>query len=207
MFIQSVNQAKGGGGGVLLEMLGGGVPFLSPNPDPISNQKCVVFHTRCQTRTLKCMPVFRPGVLAEIMLSSLRLERKHKNSSNPFRIRIFVFLSFSLGIEMINTFIHSVAPSKTIPDSRPKWAKCIPVFRLKRPKNPTRWGDTYIYGLYKGVPPPPGVLNAFKSLHEPRPQGLRKKPWGRGMSLHLSAVELQRIVNQKGLPTGDGLVR
>ena len=89
------------------------------------------------------------------MLSLLRLERKHKNYSNPFRIRIFLFLSFSFGIEMINTFIHSVVPSKTIHDSRPKWAKCIPVFRPKRPKNPTRWDGTYPYGLYKGAPPPP----------------------------------------------------
>ena len=56
-------------------------------------------------------------------------------------------------------FIHSVVPSKTIPDSRPKWAKCIPVFRPKRHKNLTQWGGTYyLYGLYKGVapsPPPP----------------------------------------------------
>ena len=91
------------------------------------------------------------------MLSLLRLERKHKNYSNPFRIRIFLFLSFSFGIEMINTSIHSVVSSKTIPDSRPKWAKCISVFRPKRPKNPTRWGGTYPYGLYKEVSPR-GVL-------------------------------------------------
>ena len=69
-------------------------------------------------------------------------------------------------METINTFIHSVVPSKTIPDSRPKWVKCIPVFRLKRRKNLTRWGGTYLYihryfiylesyGLYKGVHPPP----------------------------------------------------
>ena len=43
----------------------------------------------------------------------------------------------SFGIETINTFIHSLVPSKTIPDSRPKWAKSIPVLRLKRRKNPT----------------------------------------------------------------------
>ena len=78
-----------------------------------------------------------------------------KNSSNPFQIRIFLFLSYSFGIKTINTFINSVVPSKTIPDSRPKWAKCIPVFRPKRRKNPTWWGGTYVYGLYKGVPPPP----------------------------------------------------
>ena len=96
------------------------------------------------------------------MLSLLRLERKQNNYSNPFRIRIFLFLSYSSGIETISTFIHSVVPSKTQPDSRPKWAKCIPVFRPKRRKNPTRWGGTYVYGLYKGVapPPPPGATAA-----------------------------------------------
>ena len=41
---------------------------------------------------------------------------------------------------------------KTIPNPRPKWAKSIPVFRPKRRKNPTLWGGTYLYGLYKGVP-------------------------------------------------------
>ena len=54
-----------------------------------------------------------------------------------------------------------MAPSETIPDSRPKWAKCTPVFRPKRPQNPTLWGGTYPYSLYKGVifprPPPAGT--------------------------------------------------
>ena len=103
------------------------------------------------------------------MLSLLRLERKQKKYSNPSRIGILLFLSYSFGIETINTFIHSVVLSKTIPDSRPKWAKCIPVFRPKRRKNLTRWGGTYLYihtyfiylesyGLCKGLhplPPPP----------------------------------------------------
>ena len=39
------------------------------------------------------------------------------NSSNPLRIGIFLFLLYSFGIEKINTFIHFVVPSKTIPDS------------------------------------------------------------------------------------------
>ena len=46
-----------------------------------------------------------------------------------------------------------VVPSKTIPDSRAKLAKCILIFRPKRRKNPTRRGGTYLYSLYKGVPP------------------------------------------------------
>ena len=74
------------------------------------------------------------------MLSLFRLERKQKNYSHPFRIRIFLFVSFSFGTETVNTFIHSVVPAtQIIPDSRPKWAKFIPVFRPKRRKNPTRW--------------------------------------------------------------------
>ena len=84
-----------------------------------------------------------------------------KNSSNSFRVRIVFFLSYLFGIETINTFIHSVVPSKTIPDSRPKWAKCIPVFRPKRHKNPTRWGGTHLCSLYKGVPPPPAFIKHF----------------------------------------------
>jgi len=98
------------------------------------------------------------------MLSLSRLERKQKKLFNPFRIRIFLFLSYSFGIETINTFIHSVVPLKTIPDSRPKWAKCIPVIRAKRRKNPTRWGSTYLYGLYRGVSPGSPNLPAFLPL-------------------------------------------
>ena len=115
----------------------------SPNPQ-----------TRVQTRTLKSLTVFRPCPLGTnyVITTQIRAQKK-KNYSNPFGIRIFLFLSYSFGIETINKFIHTVVPSKTIPDSRRKWAKCIPVFRPKRRKNPTRWGGTYLYGLYKGVPP------------------------------------------------------
>ena len=41
-----------------------------------------------------------------------------------------------------------VVPSKTIPDSRPKWVKC---FQTKKAQKPFPWGNTYLYGLYKGV--------------------------------------------------------
>ena len=46
-----------------------------------------------------------------------------------------------------------------IPDQ--KSAKFIPVFRPKRRKNPTLWGSTYLYGLYKGGPPPPQLKITF----------------------------------------------
>ena len=79
------------------------MPPASSSPD--FRPKNVIFLTRFQTRPLKSIPVFRPGLYAEIMLSLLRLERKQKNSSNPFRIRIFLFLSYPFGTETINTFI------------------------------------------------------------------------------------------------------
>ena len=59
---------------------------------------------------------------------------------------------------MINTTCMSyipVVPWKTIPDSRLKWTKSIPIFRRKQYKNPTLCGGTYLYGLYNGVLPPP----------------------------------------------------
>ena len=43
------------GRGVLPGILGGGVPPGSPNPDPISNPKKVIFFTRFQTRLLNSM--------------------------------------------------------------------------------------------------------------------------------------------------------
>ena len=88
----------------------------------------------------------------------LTLERKQKKFlkfiSNS---HIFLFLSYSFEMETINFSYIPVVPSKTIPDSRLKWAKCIPVFRAKQRKNPTRWGGTCLFGLYKGAPPPLGI--------------------------------------------------
>ena len=111
-----------------------------------------------------------------------QLESKQKNSWNAFRIRIFLFRSFSCGIETIIRSYAPEVPSKTTPDSRPKWAKCIPL--LKRPKNHTRRGGKYLYGLYnlyKGVPPgvsrmvysfPPNKLVEFALVKRCRPISL-----------------------------------
>ena len=74
---------------------------------PYFRPKNVIFHTCFQTRPLTSIPVFRPGLQAQIMLSLLRLERQQKNALNPFRIGTFLFLSYSFGIELINMFIHS----------------------------------------------------------------------------------------------------
>ena len=63
MYLESnVDGTRGGGGGILLGILGRGVPPGSPNPDFISGQN-MSFSTTCfQTRPLlKTHTVFRPG--------------------------------------------------------------------------------------------------------------------------------------------------
>ena len=147
----------GGGGGVLLGILRVGVPPVLQILRQFQT-KNVIFRTRFQTRP--SIPVLRPDLWVEIMKSLLRLERKQKHYSIPFRIRIFFFLSYSFGIEAMNRFRHSLVPSKTISDPRPKWARGMTVFRPKRRKKPYPIrGGTYLNGLYKGVTPP--GLHAF----------------------------------------------
>ena len=95
-----------------------------------------------EPRVLKSISGSIPGFKAEIMLLIRRLERKQRKYSNPFQIPpYFSFMLFnSFGIETINTFIHPVVPSKTLPDPGPKWPKYIPVFRPKRAQKPYPMG-------------------------------------------------------------------
>ena len=113
-------------------------------PHPFSDQTSKT-HTRFQTW----------AVGRNYVIITYTIERKQKKFfkfiSNS---HIFLVLSYSFEMETINFSYIPVVPSKIIPNSRLKWAKCRPVFRSKRRKNPTRWGGTYLFGLYKGVPPP-----------------------------------------------------
>ena len=72
-------------------------------------------------------------------LADYESQKKNANkkiSSNAFRIRIFLFFSYSFGIEVTNT---SIRPRSSLENDTllQKWVKCIPVFRPKRPKNHT----------------------------------------------------------------------
>ena len=127
------------------------MPPGSSIPDPISAQN-MSFSTPV-FRSLKSIPVFRLGLLTEIMSLLLRLEHKQKNSSNTFRIRMFLFLSL---IWPINTFIHSRSSLKNHTRFQTKMGKYYTRFQTKKAKKPhPTWGDAYLYNLYKGVPPPP----------------------------------------------------
>ena len=111
------------------------------------------------------------------MLSLLRLERKQNTSSNPFLIRIFFFLSDWFGIQTIKTFVHSRSSLKNHTRFQTKMGKVYTRFQTKRRKNPTLCGATYLYSLYKGIPPPPPgtipfeELNAHKTVRKPDMEG------------------------------------
>ena len=103
---------------------------------PRFSLKNVIFHTCFQTLPLKSIPVFRSGLYAEIMLSLLRLQRKQKSSSKRFRIRTFLFLSYSFGIETINTFIHSRSSLKNHTRFQTKMGKVYTHFQTKTERKP-----------------------------------------------------------------------
>ena len=58
-------------------------------------------------QTFKFHAHFQTWPLGRNYVTLLRLKRKQKSSSNPFRIRIFFFLCYSFGVEMIKTFVQS----------------------------------------------------------------------------------------------------
>ena len=102
------------------------------NPRPYFRPKNVIIHTRFQKWPLRNY----------VIITQIRTVTR-KISLNPLRIRIFLFLSYPFGTETIKRSYTSLVPSKTIPYSRPK---STPVFRLKRYKNPTLLGGTYLKG-------------------------------------------------------------
>ena len=140
--------------GVLLKNLNGGVPTGSPNPNPVSDQKSNFppplsdLATKLQTR---CQAWNYLGWKA-----------------NKILYAYYSFFLIHLEWKRQIRSYTSVVPSKILPDSGPKWVKCIPVFRPKRPKNPTVWGGTYLCGLYKGVPTPPPHPPRWKILSTDR---------------------------------------
>ena len=98
--------------------------------------------------------VFRPALQAEIMLSLLRLERKHTNPSNPFRI--FLFLSYSFGIETINTLIHSRSSPANHTRFQAKMGKVYTRFQTKTAQKPNPMAVHTYKAYIREYPPPPG---------------------------------------------------
>ena len=151
-----------GGGGILVGILQGGVPPGSPNPDTISDQKYVILRTCFETRPPKSIPVFRPVLWAPDQAFRQKLHHhyldsvcKQKNSSNAFQICIFLLLSYSFGIETINTFIRSHSTLENHTRFQTKMGKVYTCFQTKT--RPGGAAHTYI-ACIREYPPPPGFI-------------------------------------------------
>ena len=70
------------------------------------------------------------------MLSLLSLVPNKKILQIHFEFSYFSFFRTHLESKRERRSYNPVVPSKTIPDSRPNWAKCTPVFRPQRRKTP-----------------------------------------------------------------------
>ena len=110
--------------GVLLRILGGGVLPGSLNSDSISDQKCHFLDPFSDLASKK---------LCHHYLDQNSNKKRFLNMLLTIHFK-FAYFSFFLSFFLSFSFrsYTPVVPSKTIPDSRPKWAKCIPVFEPKR---------------------------------------------------------------------------
>ena len=136
-------------------ILGGGVAACFLKSSPNFRPKNVIFHTRFQTRPLKSMPVFRPGLLIGTNYVIITWPLEHKQKIIQIHFRMFS-LSFLLIWKWNAKYIHTLCSSL----ENHTWCQA------KNGKNPTRWAGTYPYGLYNEVPltshhpppPPPSPL-------------------------------------------------
>ena len=106
---------------------------------PYFRPKNVIFHTCFET-----WPLGRNSVI--ITWINVQTKKFFKSIAN-----LHISISFLFIWNWYDNYVHinaPVVPLKTLPDSRPKWAKCKPVLRPKRPKNPTLSGGTYLYGFH-----------------------------------------------------------
>ena len=97
------------------------------------------------------------------MLTSLKLERKQNNSSNAFRIRIFLFRAYSFGIETITSIVRSCSSLENHTRFQTKTSKVYQTrFQSKKAQKILPFGaaDTYMADI-REHPPPPGSRCRF----------------------------------------------
>ena len=100
------------------------------------------------------------------MLSLLRLECKQTNSSNPFRVCIFLFLSYSFGIETINMFIHSRSSFENHTRFQTKMGKVYNPFSDQNSAKTLPDGAAHTYIAYtREYPPGDFLLEGSKQMH------------------------------------------
>ena len=137
---------------VLLGILGRGVPPGSPNPDPISDLK-MEFSTPVFRLDLIHTP-FQTWPLGRNYVIITKIIAQTKNSSNPLRIRIFLFVSYAFGIETINTFIHSRSSLKNHTRFQTKIGKVYTRFSDQNSAKTLSDGAAHTYIAYIREYPP-----------------------------------------------------
>ena len=128
------------------------MPPGSPNPDPISDQKNVIFHTRFQTcRWLQnaTLNVYIKQKSCHVIITEMKTAAKKAISNS-----CYTFFLIRLELKRRTRWYTTIVPLLTIPHFRPKWTKSIYPFQDRNgAKTPPFGGGTYLYGLYKGVSP------------------------------------------------------
>ena len=114
-------------------------------PHPFSGQISKI-HTRFQTWPLE----------RNYDISTYIIERKQKDSSNPFRICMFLFLSHSFGIETTNTFIRGWDSLENHTRLQTKMGKVYTRLQTKRAQKPYLTGRHIPIWVIYGSTPPPG---------------------------------------------------
>ena len=93
-------------------------------------------------------------IIAEIRTSTKKIH---------FEFTYYTCLHIHVELKRRTRSCTTVVPT-TIPDSRPKQAKFVPVFGPKRLKNPTVWSSTYPYTVFiREHPPDPKCLHALSA--------------------------------------------
>ena len=147
--------------GLLIIILGAGVPLGPESPLPYFRPKYLIYHTLLQTWLYKYIPYFRQSkmyTLFQTYFRDLFLLQQFPPCvffHLPCIVRCDTFLLKSYPIPIQKHKIDTLFQTKK--------AKSIPYFRLKMFESDTLWGDTYLYGIVLNPPPPhPGVPLLFE---------------------------------------------
>ena len=130
---------RGGGEGYSWEFLVGVFRPVPQIQTLFQTKKCH-FTNPFSYQTSKIHSRFQIWPLGMNYVIIIRLECKQNNSSNPFLIRIFLFLSFSFAIETRNTFVHSCSSLENHTRFQTKMGKVYTRFQTKIAQKPYPMG-------------------------------------------------------------------
>ena len=130
--------------------------------------------------TSKIHTCFQTWPLGRNYVIITQIRAQTKNCSNTFRIRIFLFRSYSFGIETINAFIHSRSSFENHTQFQTKMGKVYNPFQTKKAQKP------YHFGRYTPINLVPKVLS-YPSLRSDT--GRRENP-GTRLHTHMAYIRL-----------------